>query len=122
MGKVDRHGELRLGCSPNGGRPLPPARGARLLERGDIDFQFRTETNLGFGEVTLRQRFLIQLLGDKCRPGMVKAFPASRAMQRRMKMIEKRHRRISSPLQFNLICKRMGLAAEVVDHRLQGRV
>src|SRR5262249_6968860 len=92
MGEVHLDRELRSRRRPNGRAArsalfLPAA----LFHRRHVDFQLRPDANLRFGIIVRGQRLLVELLGDERRPGMMKAFPAARAVQRWMEMVEQRH-------------------------------
>src|SRR5439155_25188546 len=58
---------------------------------GDVDLQRRAKADFGLGEKLRRQHFPVQVLGDVGRPGVVEAFPAAGASQRRVEVIEQRH-------------------------------
>src|SRR5262249_2117917 len=67
----------------------------------NVDLQLRTDADLRFGVIVVRQHALVELLRDERRPRMVEALPATWAMQRRVEVVEEGHR---SPMTAILQC------------------
>src|SRR5262249_35416077 len=69
---------------------------AQILVNADLKgVQLRADPDLRLSEVGRRQGILIELLGNEGGPVVVKPFPAARAVQGRVEMVEEWHNHFS---------------------------
>src|SRR5438128_11180239 len=96
MSKGQRHAGNRTRRRPYSDAAIARARTGAVLVREctDIDFHLPPDLDARFRILALRQQSLIEHPGDRFRPGPMEAIPMAQTAQRRMKMVQERHRRI----------------------------